>query len=164
MKNKTRQIIIAALLASLTCVATMIIKIPSPLNGYINPGDAIVLVTGWLMSPLYAFFAAGIGSALADAFSGYVTYIPATFIIKGLMAVIAYFIPRLFKDNKNLLPKITSSIVAEIFMVAGYFIFEGFLYGFIPSMVNILPNCVQGTLGIVLGIIIYKIFKKSNII
>ena len=35
-----------ALLASLTCVATMIIKIPSPLHGYLNLGDAIVLLAG----------------------------------------------------------------------------------------------------------------------
>ena len=38
-KNATQKIVIAALLAALTCVATMIIKIPSPLKGYLNLGD-----------------------------------------------------------------------------------------------------------------------------
>ena len=33
------------MLAALTCVATMVIKIPSPLNGYINLGDCIVLLS-----------------------------------------------------------------------------------------------------------------------
>ena len=62
------------MLAALICVATMVIKIPSPLNGYINLGDCIVLLSGWLLSPVYGFMAAGLGSALADLFAGYVTY------------------------------------------------------------------------------------------
>ena len=65
-KNATQRLVIAALIASLTCVATMIIKIPSPLKGYMNLGDSVVLVAGWMLSPLYGFLAAGIGSALAD--------------------------------------------------------------------------------------------------
>ena len=34
--NKTKKIVIASMLAALCCVATMIIKIPSPLKGYLN--------------------------------------------------------------------------------------------------------------------------------
>ena len=58
----------AALLAALTCVATMIIKIPSPLKGYLNLGDCVVLLAGWMLSPTYGFLAAGLGSALAYVF------------------------------------------------------------------------------------------------
>ena len=71
--NTTKRIVTASMLAALVCVATMIIKIPSPLKGYINLGDCVVLLSGWLLSPLYGFLAAGIGSALADVFSGYIT-------------------------------------------------------------------------------------------
>ena len=79
------------MLAALTCIATMVIKIPSPLNGYLNLGDCVVLLAGWMLSPVYGFLAAGVGSALADLFSGYVVYAPATFVIKGLMALVAYY-------------------------------------------------------------------------
>ena len=89
--NTTQRIVMAALLAALTCVATMIIKIPSPLKGYLNLGDCVVLLAGWMLPPTYGFLAAGLGSALADTFSGYVTYVPATFVIKGLMALIAFY-------------------------------------------------------------------------
>ena len=65
--NKTRKIVMTAMFAALCCVATMIIKIPSPLKGYLNLGDCIVLLSGFMLSPLYGFLAAGIGSALADA-------------------------------------------------------------------------------------------------
>ena len=91
-KNTTQKIAVTALLAALTCVATMVIKIPSPMKGYLNLGDCVVLTAGWMLSPVYGFLAAGLGSALADLFSGYVVYAPATFLIKGLMALAAYYI------------------------------------------------------------------------
>ena len=162
--SKTKKLVMAALLAALCCVATMIIKIPSPLKGYLNLGDCVVLLAGWLLSPLYGFLAAGVGSALADVFSGYVTYAPATFIIKGLMALIAYFGFKILKDKIGNLPsRIVSGIVAEVIMVLGYFVFEGFLYGFIPSIVNIPANAVQGVAGIIIGTILIKVFEKSKI-
>lgn len=164
MNTKTKKIVMAALMAALACVATMIIKIPSPLKGYLNLGDCIVLTAGWLLSPTYGFLAAGLGSALADVFSGYVTYAPATFIIKGLMALIAFYRFKLLnKKIGNLPSRIISGIVAEIVMILGYFVFEGFLYGFIPSAVNIPANGVQGIAGLIIGVILIKVFEKSKI-
>ena len=142
--SKTKKLVMAALLAALCCVATMIIKIPSPLKGYLNLGDCVVLLSGWLLSPVYGFLAAGLGSALADIFSGYVTYAPATFVIKGLMALIAYY-------------------GFKIVMVLGYLVFEGFLYGLISSIVNISANAVQGVAGIIIGTILIRIFDKNKI-
>ena len=165
MKSNIRKLVIASMLAALCCVATMIIKIPSPLKGYINLGDCIVLLSGWLLSPCYAFFAAGIGSALADVFSGYTMYAPATFAIKGLMAVIAYCLFKILnKKIKNLPSKIIAGVIAEIVMVLGYFVFEGFLYGFAPSLVNIPPNAVQGVAGLILGVLLAQVFEKNQIL
>ena len=165
MKTKTQKIVIAAMLAALTCIATMIIKIPSPLKGYLNLGDCVVLLSGWLLSPLYGFLAAGLGSGLADLISGYGVYVPATFIIKGVMALAAYFGFR-FLQNKitNVSARIVSGIVAELIMVFGYYVFEGFLYGFGASLVNIPANAVQGVAGLIIGTILIKIFEKSEIV
>ena len=162
--NTTQRIVMAALLAALTCVATMIIKIPSPLKGYLNLGDCVVLLAGWMLSPTYGFLTAGLGSALADTFSGYVTYVPATFVIKGLMALIAFYGFKLLHSKLgNISSRIISGIVAEVVMVAGYFIFEGFLYGFGPSLVNIPANVIQGVAGLIIGTILVKVFEKSKI-
>ena len=162
--NTTQRIVMAALLAALTCVATMIIKIPSPLKGYLNLGDCVVLLAGWMLSPTYGFLAAGLGSALADTFSGYVTYVPATFVIKGLMALIAFYGFKLLHSKLgNISSRIISGIVAEVVMVAGYFIFEGFLYGFGPSLVNIPANVIQGIAGLIIGTLLVKVFEKSKI-
>ena len=164
MNTRTKKIVMAALMAALACVATMIIKIPSPLKGYLNLGDCIVLVSGWMLSPTYGFLAAGLGSALADVFSGYVTYAPATFVIKGVMALVAFYGFKLLHNKLGDLPSgIVSGIVAEIVMILGYFVFEGFLYGFIPSAVNIPANGVQGIAGLIIGVILMKMFEKSKI-
>lgn len=83
-----KKLVTAALLAAMTCVATMIIKIPTPTFGYIHPGDGFVLLCGVVLGPLPGALAAGIGSMFSDIFSGYVTWAPATFIIKALTAAL----------------------------------------------------------------------------
>lgn len=161
MASRTKRIVFSALLASLTCVATMIIKIPTPLQGYINLGDCIVLLSAWTMGPLYGFAAAGIGSLLADLLSGYAVYAPVTFVIKGGMALIAYFLYRALKGKMKEIPAmIISATVAELFMVGGYYLFEGIMYGFGASLVNIPPNLIQGVSGIVFGVILVKAIGK----
>lgn len=164
MKNYNKKIIITAMFACLCCVATMIIKIPSPLEGYINLGDVIVLLSGWMLSPALGFCAAAIGSALADVFSGYMLYVPATFLIKGVMSVVSGYIFRtLSKKSLSIVSAVISGVIAEIIMISGYYVFEGFLYGFIPSLVNIPANAVQGVAGIVIGIPLLKIFQKTKL-
>lgn len=164
MNKKVKTLVTSALFAALICVATMVVKIPSPLKGYINLGDCMVLVAAFLLPPVYSFFAAALGSALADIFSGYFVYAPATFIIKGLVALSAFFVFKMLsKKTKEEVAEIFSGIVAETLMVIGYYIFEGFMYGFVASAVNILPNVFQGVAGIVLGVILIKIFRKAKI-
>lgn len=163
-KNATQKIAVAALLAALTCVATMVIKIPSPMKGYLNLGDCVVLTAGWMLSPVYGFLAAGLGSALADLFSGYVVYAPATFLIKGLMALAAYYIYKALNQKvNNSVSRIISGFVAEIIMVLGYLVFEGFMYGFAPSLVNVPANAMQGVAGLVLGCVLIKVLKKIKL-
>lgn len=164
MKNTTKRIVMSSMFAALVCIATMIIKIPSPLKGYINLGDCFVLLSGWLLNPVYGFLAAGIGSALADVFGGYAVYAPVTFVIKGAMAVVAFYVYKLMrKRTKDISSRIFSGTCAEVLMIAGYFLFEGLLYGFAPSMVNIPANAVQGVAGLILGVILVKVFDKNKI-
>lgn len=164
MKNKVQKVVVAALLSALICVATMVIKIPTPLKGYVNAGDGFILLGAALLSPTYAFLAGGLGSALADILSGYSSYAPATFIIKGLMALVAALIIKKLKErNSKGILKIIPALVAEIIMVLGYFVYEGFLYGFGPSAVNIIPNLLQGVAGIIIGLTLIGFFERNKI-
>ena len=40
---KIRKMVLAALMAALTYVATMVVQIPSPMQGFVNLGDCCVL-------------------------------------------------------------------------------------------------------------------------
>lgn len=163
MKSKTKTLVLSALIAALTCVATLVIHIPSPLGGYINMGDCIVLVGGWLLGPAYGFLAAGIGSALADVFLGYFVYAPVSFIIKGMVAVLACVLFKSFgKIKSKPLAYIISGAAAESLMVAGYYLFEGFMYGFVASLVNIPPNVIQAVAGVIAGTLLCAVIDKTN--
>ncbi|MDD7248959.1 MAG: ECF transporter S component [Clostridiales bacterium] len=57
--------VLSAMFAALSCAATMVIQIPIA-TGYLNFGDSLCLLAGWILGPWYGFAAAGLGSALAD--------------------------------------------------------------------------------------------------
>ncbi len=164
MHSKIQKIVTSALIAALVCVATMVIRIPSPMKGYINLGDGMVLVAGWLLSPGYGFFAAALGSALADVFAGYIIYAPATFLIKGAMALIAAAFVNLMKnDRKKLLAQLIGGALAEIVMMLGYFAFEWALYGFAAALLNVPANLAQAVAGLIVGIIAVKLLERMRI-
>ncbi len=165
MKQKQLQrLAISALLTAIVCVATFVVKIPSPAtNGYFNLGDCFVLLSGWLLGPVYGALAAGLGSALADILSGYMQYAPATFVIKALMAVAAYFIIKAL--NKPLIGKILGGITAEAIMVLGYFGYEAVILGYgIAAAGSILSNVMQGFVGIIAGIAVTTAIEKNKTI
>ena len=57
--EKLKKLILTALFAALACIATMIMKIPTPgTGGYIHVGDAIVILSGVVLGPWYGFAAA----------------------------------------------------------------------------------------------------------
>ncbi len=164
MKLNTKKLIISAMFAAMVCVATMVIKFQITLGGYVNLGDCMVLLAGWMISPGMAFLAAGIGSAAADAILGYGIYIPATFVIKGLMAVIAGgLFGRLKKVTKPVAARVASALCAEVWMVLGYYLFDGILYGFIPALATLYGNALQGVTGLVLGVIFVNIFVRNKV-
>ena len=114
MVGNTRKIVMSAMLSALICVATMIIKIQITPNGYVNFGDGVVILAGFLLGPLYGFMAAGIGSALADLLSGFVVYMPITFVVKGLMAVAAVLVAKgLFRVVNKTLAIILATVISE---------------------------------------------------
>ena len=107
-----RRVTFAGVFAALILIATQF-KIPTGI-GYANLGDGFILVASFLMGPA-SFFPAAIGSGLADLLAGYPMYIPATFIIKGVMGLAAGLI---MKNGIVTLPrKIIAFTIAEAIMV-----------------------------------------------
>ena len=159
MNNNLKKLILAALFAALSCVATMSIRIPTPgTGGYIHPGDAIVILSGVILGPVWGFLAGGIGSALSDLIGGYFVYVPITFVIKGLVALVAGLLyQKVGKNQKSRYVAVVLGGVADIILVAGgYFVCEFFIYG-AGATASIPANIIQGVGGLVISCILYPI-------
>ena len=135
--SRWSRLVYTALFTALTTVATLVIQVPSPMSGYVNLGDAMVLLSAWILGPVYGTAAAGIGSMLADLLSGYAYYAPGTLIIKCLMAFVAaqVFLALQDKTKGKRFAKVVSGLLAEIIMVVG--------------------NLVQGGFGIIVSTVVY---------
>lgn len=166
MNKKLTITVTASMMAALTCIATMIIKVPTiGTNGYVNIGDTIVLLSSWLLGNPYGALAAGIGSGLADLLAGYGSYVPGTVIIKFAMAFVGFIV---FKAIRNTgIPRafafIASSIVAELIMVFGYFLYESTLLGYGVGAASSIPsNLVQGITCLILGNLLINALSKIS--
>ena len=154
MRNiKTLKLVQSALLAALCLLLTRVVTIPAP-TGYVNLGDCAVLLSAWILGPIWGGMAAGIGTMLADVLSGYVSYAPATFLIKFAMAVIAALIFRTLEQRRRLAAHIVGAVSAEVLMIAGYYIFESTCLGVGAAAAASVPaNMVQGVAGAVSGVL-----------
>lgn len=154
-----KKLVLTALFAALACVATMIIRIPTPgTGGYIHPGDAIVILCGVYLGPVAGFLAAGMGSALSDLLGGYFLYVPITFAVKGLVALFtAIFYQKIATSKKSRrYAGVAAGGICDIILVAGgYFLCESFLYGVSGALASVIPNTIQGISGLVISIILY---------
>ena len=166
--KKVYQLVLASLFAALTYVMTMVVQVPSPMQGYVNLGDCAVLLSAWLLGPLYGGAAAGIGSMLADLLSGYAHYAPGTFAIKLAMAVAAALIFRALQSRAShnlLLSQAVSGVVAEAIMVVGYFGYASLWLGKgLAAAASIPGNIVQGVFGLVAAIAVYAVLNKSRVL
>ena len=154
--KKIRTMVTAAVLAALSCVATMVVQIPSPMNGYVNLGDCFVLLSGWLLGPWWGAAAGGIGSMLADLLLGYGHYAPGTLIIKGAMALVAALIFKAFK--KNTAGALVGGVAAEYFGYAALLLGKG-----IGAAASIPGNLVQGAVGLVAGFLLLQVARRTHL-
>lgn len=182
MRNENlKKLVIAALLAAMTCVATMIIKVPTPTMGYIHLGDGFVLLCAVILGPWMGALAAGIGSMLSDLFSGYASWAPATFVIKALTAcaagILFHRLQHIIKSNKSRYAAIViGGVIGEAIMVVGYFLYEAGIAAFgsggftaaalaagIASSATGIPfNIVQGVVGIIISVLLLPILMKIS--
>lgn len=153
----TKKIAFLGVSTALVFAATQI-RIPIVV-GYLNLGDAIILISTYILGPLAAISGA-IGSALADLIAGYPIYIAPTFIIKGLVALISYGVIRLFRSKKPNIPmRLAAFVLAELWMALGYLGFESlpFIYGFKTAVVSLPFNLLQALASVIIAIIITSI-------
>ena len=168
MRNiRLYRLALTALFSALCCVATLVIQLPAPATGgYIHLGDCFVLLSGFCLGPFWGGLAAGIGSALADVLTGYAQYVPATFVIKLLMALVAGVLCRflLKKERRTWLTVVVyalAGVCAEAIMVVGYFAYEAVVLGYGWGALASVPlNLVQGGVGFALACLLVGLLRQ----
>ena len=162
MENqKVRKLVLSALMAALVYVATSIIQIPSPVNGYVNLGDCFVLLSGWLLGPWYGAAAAGIGSMLVDLLGGYMSFVPGTLMIKFLDAMAAALIVKAL--GRKTYSYVVGGLAGEAIMVAGYFVYEALALQLgMGAAAGVLANVGQGAVGLVIALVLMALLKGSK--
>ena len=161
MEKRTKELVWAGLFTALVTITTMAIHVPSVLGGYVNAGDAVVVLSAFLLGPAWGALAAGLGSALADIFASYLVYAPGTLVIKALMALTAGAILRSAKKKNHLPMAIFGALLAEVIMIVGYFCYDAFILGYgLAATANIPGNCIQGAFGILAGTALFYTLIK----
>ncbi|HZW98226.1 MAG TPA: ECF transporter S component [Bacillota bacterium] len=162
--SSVQKLVGAGMLAALVVVATLLVQIPTPSRGFLNMGDVVVLVSAWMLGPVYGAATAGIGSMLADLIAGYTMFAPGTLIIKGLVAFIAaglFAVLSVKGKRHRIFARLISGGVAELFMVIGYFVYEAVILGLgWAAAAGIVGNLGQGAFGLGAGFIIITMLER----
>lgn len=154
MHLTTRKITVSAVMAALIFIITFLIHIPVPGTSaaYINPGDAIIYLSAYIIGGVPAMFAAGIGSMLADIAGNAVVYAPATLVIKAVMGLVCGYMT----VKPSLSRFVFACIVGGAVMVGGYGLFEYFYFGLAYAAGSVLFNLIQWAAGMAIAVVLYK--------
>ena len=161
--NKVHILVRTALMAAVCFVLTRVVTIPAP-TGYVNIGDCGVLLSAWLLGPIYGGLAAGIGSMLADVLSGYAAYAPGTFIIKFAMAAVAALVFHALEGYGPIRAHAAGAVIAEVIMIFGYFGYNGVCLGVgLGAAASIPADTVQGAIGAIAGCVLIEALERGGL-
>lgn len=151
----TKTLCYTAIMIALVFLLTFIPKIPIPF-GYAHLGDSLIFALPFCLHSRSSAVAAGVGSALADLFGGFPIWIIPTIIIKVIMVYVIVYALREQRYSLSILSwKVFFAILlSSIWMVIGYSVSGGLLYG-VPAGIAMIPGLIGE--GIVNLIIAYGI-------
>lgn len=152
----TKWIAYTAVLTALVVATNFIPAIPTP-AGRIYWVDGVVLIAAFLLDPLAAFIAGGVGSLLYDVFMSPAMMIPSL-VIHGLQgaavsALLHFVLPNTFKKYEWV-KAIICAVIGGVIVVTGYFVFRLVTSGFPVAVTNIPRNIIQEGIGISIAVIV----------
>ena len=159
MKNRIKLMCLAGIFTALIYVFTAYVHIPSH-TGYTHIGDAFIYLAASLLPLPYAIFAGSIGALLADLFTGYAIWAPATVIIKAA-AVLFFSSKRKMLGVRNL----TALIPASFLCIGGYYLYEVIITANPVAPLTGIPGyVVQSLLSSTVFIVLALIFDKTKLL
>lgn len=151
---KTTKLVITALFSALVFVVTAYLHIPAG-PGYVNFGDAFLLVAAVLCGGLSGGFCGALGGALADiASGGYAFYAPFTAIIKFAEGLVCGLIVRAMRKKEKFnfhVAVLLAFVVSAILMALGYFVVNGCMYGWGVALTSLVSDFIQAGVSVVMA-------------
>ena len=161
-RNRTAlRISLVAIMTAVVAVFTMVIRIPSPIGGYISLCDAAVSFAAYAFGPFTGLIAGGLGAAFADLIGGFPQWALISFIVHGIEALLMGLIVR--KDSTSIPMLIIAALIAVIVVSGGYLLLTT-LFGltvFSEAILEVPGNIVQSAVGAVLGLVLYSGVRKA---
>jgi len=142
-----------SILAAVTAVLTIVVRIPTPAKGYINFGDVAIVFTAITLGPVSGMLAGGLGTAVSDVLSGFANFAPISLVVHGLQGLLVGLIVRIRPSSLWL--QILAGIAGTIVMAGGYLAAEAlFISGIGPALAEVPLNLIQAVVGVILGILV----------
>jgi uncharacterized membrane protein len=119
--------VFVALVFLFTFPFSSLVPVPST-QGYYDPGDAMVFIASMTFGPIVGGISGAVGSALSDGLGGFGTFVPFTFMIKGLEGLLVGLIVRRGFVPRNL---VIAWLVGGLMVVGGYFLAETYFIAWV---------------------------------
>ena len=161
-KNRTAlRISLVAIMTAVVAVFTLIIRIPSPIGGYISLCDAAVSFAAYAFGPFPGLIAGGLGAAFADLVGGFPQWAVISFIVHGIEAFLMGLVIR--KNSSSIAMKILAAVIAVVIVSGGYLLLTT-LFGltvFSEAILEVPGNIAQSAVGAVIGLLLYTGVRKA---
>ncbi|HHW01804.1 MAG TPA: ECF transporter S component [Thermoanaerobacterales bacterium] len=156
MNEQIKKLAFLGLFMGLLVIATSVLRFPVPsFNLYFNLGESVIYLVALIYGGPTGALIGGVGSALSDLIAGYPVWAPITFIIKGLEG----FIVGSLTSKAN--PYI-AVILGALWMMAGYAISAGILYGIGAVPVELAGDFIQVSTGAVIALFLHGRLKNLS--
>lgn len=167
-RTQTFDLILTAMLIALIFVATIFLNIKLPISangGLVHLGTAMLFISSILFGPKKGAIAGAVGMGLFDLISGWTLWAPFTILTRGFQG---YLVGKIAwskgRNGTSMVFNLLATIVSIPFMLAGYYLCEGILYGnWIMPAASIPGNIVQNVIGILVAIPVCIALKKISI-
>lgn len=157
-QQKLKQLVFSSLGIAIVFVATIFIRIPNTIHGYINLGDGFILLFASILNPVFAFLVGGLGSGLADIAGGYGFYFFFTLLIKGMEGFMVSYLVSKSKKNKT---RFLAYILGSIIMIIGYLIADSIInQSFWLGLAGVAGNLFQAGAGLLIAVFGFPLLKK----
>jgi len=145
-----RTIALTGIMIAVVAAFTLLIRIPvAASGGYVNLSDVAVFFAAFILGPIPALVAGGVGTGLADIVGGFPEFAWLSFIAHGLEGYLAGYI---VMRGIGARPMFLGWLVGGLAMVLCYFLGEALvLTGIGPALAEVPFNILQVIIGGVVG-------------